>query len=47
MSSAPPPGLDPEQLRRFLDRERPGLVSGPLEASLSEGGRAKVTYVVS
>ncbi|MEU2230688.1 phosphotransferase [Streptomyces vietnamensis] len=47
MSSAPPPGLDPEQLRRFLDRERPGLVSGPLEARLIEGGRSNLTYVVS
>ncbi|MFJ2935631.1 phosphotransferase [Streptomyces sp. NPDC087219] len=47
MSSAPPPGLDPEQLRRFLDRERPGLVSGPLEARLIEGGRSNLTYVVT
>ncbi|KOG31985.1 phosphotransferase family protein [Streptomyces wedmorensis] len=47
MSSAPPPGLDPEQLRRFLDRERPGLVAGPLEARLIEGGRSNLTYVVS
>ncbi|MEU0404421.1 phosphotransferase family protein [Streptomyces sp. NPDC006197] len=47
MSSAPPPGLDPEQLRRFLDRERPGLLSGPLEARLIEGGRSNLTYAVS
>ncbi|MFF1509426.1 phosphotransferase family protein [Streptomyces sp. NPDC058326] len=47
MSSAPPPGLDPERLRRFLDRERPGLVSGPLEARLIEGGRSNLTYVVT
>ncbi|MGW6393677.1 phosphotransferase family protein [Streptomyces sp. NPDC055103] len=47
MSSAPPPGLDPEKLRRFLDRERPGLVSGPLEARLIEGGRSNLTYVVT
>ncbi|WP_306326075.1 phosphotransferase family protein [Streptomyces venezuelae] len=47
MSSAPPPGLDPEQLRRHLDRERPGLVSGPLEARLIEGGRSNLTYVVT
>ncbi|MEU6622528.1 phosphotransferase [Streptomyces litmocidini] len=46
MSSAPPPGLDPEQLRRFLDRERPGLLSGPLEARLIEGGRSNLTYAV-
>ncbi|MFF0277274.1 phosphotransferase family protein [Streptomyces sp. NPDC004330] len=47
MSSAPPPGLDPEQLRRHLDRKRPGLVSGPLEARLIEGGRSNLTYVVT
>ncbi|GAA3397369.1 phosphotransferase family protein [Streptomyces roseoviridis] len=43
----PPPGLDPERLRRFLDRERPGLVSGPLTARLIEGGRSNLTYVVT
>ncbi|MFJ5937290.1 phosphotransferase family protein [Streptomyces cinereoruber] len=57
MSSAPdpqsttreatPPGLDPERLRRFLDRERPGLVAGPLEARLIEGGRSNLTYAVT
>ncbi|MEU4175188.1 phosphotransferase family protein [Streptomyces sp. NPDC026589] len=46
MSSLPPPGLDPELLRGHLDRERPGLVSGPLEARLIEGGRSNLTYVV-
>ncbi|MFG2643963.1 phosphotransferase family protein [Streptomyces sp. NPDC048370] len=47
MSSAQPPGLDPEQLRGFLDRERPGLARGPLDARLIEGGRSNLTYVVS
>lgn len=47
MSPAPPPGLDPELLRGHLDRERPGLVSGPLEARLIEGGRSNLTYTVS
>ncbi|MFF4171524.1 phosphotransferase family protein [Streptomyces sp. NPDC001744] len=47
MSSAPPPGLDPERLRRFLDRERPGLLAGPLEARLIEGGRSNLTYAVT
>ncbi|MEV4948462.1 phosphotransferase family protein [Streptomyces sp. NPDC053755] len=56
MSSAPPPqsptrevppGLDPERLRGFLDRERPGLVAGPLTARLIEGGRSNLTYVVT
>ncbi|MEV7913494.1 MULTISPECIES: phosphotransferase family protein [Streptomyces] len=46
MSPVPPPGLDPELLRVHLDRERPGLVSGPLEARLIEGGRSNLTYVV-
>ncbi|MFB7517070.1 phosphotransferase family protein [Streptomyces sp. NPDC056144] len=43
----PPPGLDPERLRRFLDSERPGLVAGPLDARLIEGGRSNLTYVVT
>ncbi|GHA79237.1 phosphotransferase family protein [Streptomyces termitum] len=48
MSPAPPPpGLDPERLRRHLDRERPGLVAGPLEARLIEGGRSNLTYAVT
>ncbi|WP_137990319.1 phosphotransferase family protein [Streptomyces vilmorinianum] len=47
MSSAPPPGLDPGQLRGFLDRERPGLLRGPLTARLIEGGRSNLTYVVT
>ncbi|WP_175410143.1 phosphotransferase family protein [Streptomyces sp. TRM64462] len=47
MSSAPPPGLDPVRLRELLERERPGLVGGPLEARLIEGGRSNLTYVVT
>ncbi|MDT9686506.1 phosphotransferase family protein [Streptomyces sp. TRM76323] len=47
MSSAPPPGLDPERLRGLLDRELPGLVSGPLDARLIEGGRSNLTYAVT
>lgn len=47
MSAVQPPGLDPEQLRGFLDRERPGLVGGPLTARLIEGGRSNLTYVVT
>ncbi|MQS06294.1 phosphotransferase family protein [Streptomyces alkaliphilus] len=45
--SSSPPGLDPERLRAHLDRERPGLVSGPLSASLIEGGRSNLTYRVT
>ncbi|MFJ4965018.1 putative aminoglycoside phosphotransferase [Streptomyces sp. ADI96-02] len=47
MSSVPPPGLDLDALRRHLDRERPGLVGGPLEARLIEGGRSNLTYAVT
>ncbi|MFE7126513.1 phosphotransferase family protein [Streptomyces sp. NPDC057617] len=47
MSPVPPPGLDPERLRAHLGRALPGLVSGPLEARLIEGGRSNLTYTVS
>lgn len=47
MSGNNPPGLDPERLRAHLDRELPGLVSGPLEARLIEGGRSNLTYAVT
>ncbi|WP_228981654.1 phosphotransferase family protein [Streptomyces sp. DH12] len=47
MSSAPPPGLDPERLHALLERERPGLVGGPLRARLIEGGRSNLTYAVT
>ncbi|MGW7411839.1 phosphotransferase family protein [Streptomyces sp. NPDC054863] len=46
-AAAPPPGLDPERLRAHLDRERPGLVAGPLSARLIEGGRSNLTYDVT
>lgn len=42
-----PPGLDPDRLRGLLDRERPGLVRGPLTGQLIEGGRSNLTYTVS
>ncbi|MFE7567236.1 phosphotransferase family protein [Streptomyces sp. NPDC057539] len=47
MSPVPPPGLVPEQLRGHLDRALPGLVSGPLDARLIEGGRSNLTYAVT
>ncbi|MER7046265.1 phosphotransferase family protein [Streptomyces jumonjinensis] len=47
MSPVPPPGIDPERLRGHLDRERPGLVSGPLSARLIQGGRSNLTYRVT
>ncbi|MFI9173339.1 phosphotransferase family protein [Streptomyces lincolnensis] len=42
-----PPGLDLDRLRALLDRERPGLVHGPLTGRLIEGGRSNLTYAVS
>ncbi|MFF3752763.1 phosphotransferase family protein [Streptomyces sp. NPDC002018] len=47
MSPVPLPGLDPEELRGRLDLVRPGLVGGPLEARLIEGGRSNLTYTVT
>jgi len=47
MSPDHPPGLDLDQLRGLLDRERPGLVHGPLTGRLIEGGRSNLTYAVS
>ncbi|EHR51444.1 putative aminoglycoside phosphotransferase [Saccharomonospora marina XMU15] len=47
MSNEDPPGLDLERLRTHLERELPGLVAGPLNAQVVEGGRSNLTYVVS
>ncbi|MFK0283381.1 phosphotransferase family protein [Streptomyces sp. NPDC090499] len=47
MSPDHPPGLDLDRLRGLLDRERPGLVTGPLTGRLIEGGRSNLTYAVS
>jgi aminoglycoside phosphotransferase (APT) family kinase protein len=47
MSPDHPPGLDLDRLRTLLDRERPGLVHGPLTGRLIEGGRSNLTYTVS
>ncbi|CAM5270218.1 Phosphotransferase family protein OS=Streptomyces tendae OX=1932 GN=GUR47_33920 PE=4 SV=1 [Streptomyces tendae] len=47
MSPDHPPGLDLDRLRVLLDRERPGLVTGPLSGRLIEGGRSNLTYSVS
>ncbi|MFB7576143.1 phosphotransferase family protein [Streptomyces sp. NPDC056165] len=47
MSPDHPPGLDLDRLRGLLDRERPGLVRGPLAGRLIEGGRSNLTYAVS
>ncbi|MYU22782.1 phosphotransferase family protein [Streptomyces sp. SID8352] len=47
MSTDHPPGLDLDRLRALLDRERPGLLDGPLSGRLIEGGRSNLTYAVS
>ncbi|MBD0838032.1 MULTISPECIES: phosphotransferase family protein [unclassified Streptomyces] len=47
MSPDHPPGLDLDRLRTLLDRERPGLVQGPLTGRLIEGGRSNLTYALS
>ncbi|MFE6828576.1 phosphotransferase family protein [Streptomyces sp. NPDC057690] len=47
MSPDHPPGLDLDRLRALLERERPGLVDGPLTGRLIEGGRSNLTYAVS
>ncbi len=40
------PGLDLTALAGWLDRERPGLRSGELTATLITGGRSNLTYRV-
>ncbi|MER5636137.1 phosphotransferase family protein [Kitasatospora sp. NPDC002227] len=44
---AAPPGLDLDRVREHLDAHLPGLVRGPLEARLFEGGRSNLTYLLS
>lgn len=40
------PGLDLPAVRGWLEREVPGLLSGPLTASLVAGGRSNLTYAL-
>ncbi len=40
-------GLDTDALAIWLESERPGLLSGPLEATLITGGKSNLTYAVS
>ncbi|UNZ20167.1 phosphotransferase family protein [Streptomyces sp. 891-h] len=42
-----PPGLDLARLAAHLERERPGLVQGPLSAEVVQGGRSNLTYRVT
>lgn len=41
-----PPGLDLARLAAHLERERPGLMDGPLRAEVIQGGRSNLTYRV-
>lgn len=47
MSQENPPGLDLARLADHLERERPGLLRGPLEADVVQGGRSNLTYRVT
>ncbi len=40
-------GLDTAVLADWLGQQRPGLVNGPLEASLITGGKSNLTYTVT
>ena len=40
-------GLDTDALATWLESERPGLFSGPLEATLITGGKSNLTYAVT
>ncbi|MFB9715540.1 phosphotransferase family protein [Arthrobacter methylotrophus] len=42
-----PTGLDLVRLRDWLNHEVPGLVAGELSASLIEGGKSNLTYVLT
>ncbi|MGY1434736.1 phosphotransferase family protein [Streptomyces reniochalinae] len=47
MSEQNPPGLDLARLAAHLERERPGLLRGPLSAEVVQGGRSNLTYRVT
>jgi aminoglycoside phosphotransferase (APT) family kinase protein len=47
VTAADPKGLDLQRLREFLDRARPGLVTGPLAGTLIQGGKSNLTYTVT
>ena len=40
-------GLDTDALATWLETKRPGLLSGPLEATLITGGKSNLTYTVT
>jgi aminoglycoside phosphotransferase (APT) family kinase protein len=42
-----PEGLDLDAFSRWLDEAAPGLLDGPLEATLITGGKSNLTYAVS
>ncbi len=47
MGETDTPGLDLQQLRAYLDAQRPGLVRGELTGELITGGRSNLTYAVT
>jgi aminoglycoside phosphotransferase (APT) family kinase protein len=44
--SAGPAGLDLDRLTEYLAAHRPGLLDGPIAASLVPGGRSNLTYLI-
>jgi aminoglycoside phosphotransferase (APT) family kinase protein len=42
-----PEGLDLDAFSRWLDEQAPGLLVGPLEATLITGGKSNLTYAVT
>lgn len=44
---ASPQGLDLHRVRTWLDREHPGMVHGPLQATLITGGKSNLTYTLT
>ena len=42
-----PPGLSVVAIEDHLHRELPGLVQGPLSATLLAGGRSNLTYLLT
>ena len=46
-AGADPPGVSLDALARWLHEASPGLVAGPLQASVIAGGRSNLTYLLT